>query len=61
MAESICRMCAEPIRYEVRFYADPFREGAYLHARCYEEWADTLRVTPGVQVHVNRRERYDRV
>lgn len=37
-AESLCRLCSQPIGYEVRFYRDP-EAGAmltYVHAACLE-------------------------
>lgn len=42
MAESICRLCEQPIGYDVRFYHDNKNEGQWVHAFCLETRAETL-------------------
>lgn len=39
MADSICRLCEEPLKYETQFYKDPMDDG-YVHAGCLEELAE---------------------
>jgi hypothetical protein len=37
-AESLCRLCGEPIGYEICFYRDPVDAKRFTHAGCLEDF-----------------------